>query len=120
MFKETKASIMREICMSSKPVDQLLLPVQRIVKVMRDLKKDMMSTCVHYLLLSFFIASCGTPKILKEHLETDNIACLISDYHELKPKYKSKIAQHIFGQHDFSRTLMVRWLIIETEAMTYC
>ena len=103
MLKETKATIAAEIHMSSKPFDQLPLPVLHIVKFLRTLKKDMMPTCVYYLLLSFFIASCGTPKLLKEHLETDNIASLISDYHELKPKYKTKITQHIFSQHDFSK-----------------
>ena len=55
------------------------------------------------ILLSYFMVSCGTPKLLKEHLEADNIACLINDYHELKPKYKSKISQYIFSQHDFSK-----------------
>ena len=55
------------------------------------------------ILLSFLMTSCGTPKLLKEHLKADNIACLINDYHELKPKYKSKIAQYVFNQHDFSK-----------------
>lgn len=71
---------------------------------MQNKTKAAITSEIHLLILfSFFMVSCGTPKLLKEHLETDNINLLINDYHELKPKYRTMITQHIFGQHDFSK-----------------
>lgn len=49
------------------------------------------------------LSSCGTPKIVKEHIETDNILGLIDDYASQSPKNKKIIEKHIFAHHDYSK-----------------
>lgn len=51
--------------------------------------------------LSQFLFSCGMPKMLKNHLENDDVYGLINDYAQYR-KYKPAIKDYISQTHDFN------------------
>ncbi len=53
--------------------------------------------------LFFFLSSCGTSQLVKEHIKSDNIAELINDHNNLKSNKQKKIESFIFTKHDFSK-----------------
>lgn len=60
-------------------------------------------SCIHVGIIAFFLSSCGTPKIVKEHLANDDVLGLINDYQTQKPKHRQIVSQHLFGIHDYGK-----------------
>ncbi len=52
-------------------------------------------------IILFFFSSCATPKLLKQHLETDDINALLDDYHKMKPRNQKIITDHLFNNHNY-------------------
>lgn len=72
--------------------------------VSNNFRNDSISVFKIFMLyiLTITFTSCGTPRIIKEHIAADDIPSLIDDYNGQKSKHQKRISEYIFTSHNFS------------------